>query len=132
IERVVLGAAAEDLDGPAQLAVATDQRIDLAGAGLVIEVDAEIGEGRTLLALSAAFRTGLALFRATDLALFARAGLGNAVGDEVHRIEPAHVLLLEEICGMALALGENGDEHVCPSHLFATGGLDMDDRALND
>jgi hypothetical protein len=33
---------------------------------------------------------------------------------------------------MALALGEDGDEHVGARHLLAARGLDMDDRALDN
>ena len=33
---------------------------------------------------------------------------------------------------MALALGEDGDEHVGAGHLLAPGGLDVDHRALDD
>ena len=33
---------------------------------------------------------------------------------------------------MALALGEDGDEHVGAGHLLAAGRLDMDDGALDD
>ncbi len=54
VERVVLGAAAQDLDGPVDLGVAADQRIDLAALGLLVEVDA-VGLQRILLLLGAAF-----------------------------------------------------------------------------
>ena len=43
-----------------------------------------------------------------------------------------HVLLLEEIGGMALALGEDGDEHIGAGDLLAARGLDVDDGALDD
>ena len=33
---------------------------------------------------------------------------------------------------MALALGEDGDEHVGAGHLLAAGGLHVDDGALDD
>src|ERR687897_922032 len=56
--------------------------------------------------------------------------LGDAVGDEVHRVEPRHVLELQEVDGVALALGEQGDEHVGPGHLVAAGGLHVDRGAL--
>ena len=49
IERVVLGAAAQHLDGALDLVLAADQRIDPALAGLLVEVDA-IG-GQRLVAL---------------------------------------------------------------------------------
>ena len=60
------------------------------------------------------------LLGTVHLALFARSGLGNAVGDEVDRVEPAHVLLFEEVGGVALALGKDGNEHICTRNLFAT------------
>ena len=55
IERIVLRTTAQHLDGPAQLGVAADQRVDLAGTGLLIEIDAEIGQRRTLLRLRTTF-----------------------------------------------------------------------------
>jgi hypothetical protein len=54
IERVVLRAAAQHLDGAVDLGLAADQRIDLAGFRLLVEVDAVGGE-RVLLLLLAAF-----------------------------------------------------------------------------
>src|SRR5690606_31094754 len=47
IERVVLGAAAEDLDRPVDLGLAADQRIDLPGLRLLVQIDA-IGVQRLL------------------------------------------------------------------------------------
>ncbi len=52
IERVVLRAAAEHLDGAVDLGLAADQRIDLAGPRLLVEVDA-VGGQRVLLLLLA-------------------------------------------------------------------------------
>ena len=49
IERVVLGAAAQHLDGALDLVLAADQRIDPALAGLLVEIDA-VG-GQRLVAL---------------------------------------------------------------------------------
>ncbi len=58
--------------------------------------------------------------------------LGDAVGDEIHRVEAGHVLLLQEIGGVAFALGEDGDEHIGAGHLLAAGRLHMHDGAVND
>jgi len=58
-------------------------------------------------------------------------GLGDAVADEVHRIESRHVLRLQEIDRMAFALAEQGDEHIGPRHLILARGLDMDGGALD-
>src|SRR5690606_10018671 len=99
IDRVVLRAAAQHLDRAAQFGVAADQRVDLAGARLLVEIDAEIGQGRTLPAgpLALVLAVDARTLGAADAALLVRPRLCDAVRDEVDRIEPAHVLLLEEI-----------------------------------
>ena len=77
IERIVLGAAAEHLDGAAQFQLAADQRIDLAGARLGVEVDAP-GIERALLAAGRLLRL-LAVARAPR-ARRARAAISSAPG----------------------------------------------------
>ena len=57
--------------------------------------------------------------------------LGDAGGDEVHRIEARHVLQLQEVDGMRLALAEHGDQHIGAGHLVAAGALHVDRRALH-
>ena len=61
-----------------------------------------------------------------------RVALADAVADVADRIEPAHVLLLQEIDGIAFALGEQRDEHVGAGHFVAARRLDVEDRALDD
>jgi hypothetical protein len=61
-QRVVLLAAAQDLDRAVDLAVAADQRIDLALARLLVEVDA-IGVERVLLLLASSGRLLLGFCR---------------------------------------------------------------------
>ncbi|MNE47998.1 hypothetical protein D3C80_1424340 [compost metagenome] len=53
------------------------------------------------------------------------------MGDEVDRVIARHVLLLQEVGGVAFALGEDGDQDIGARHLFAARRLDMDDRALD-
>ena len=130
-QRVVLGPAAQDLDRAFDLGLAADQRIDLALARLFVEVDA-IGFQR----LAALFdgRLVLGLFGRGALGGLGLGGaglLGDAVGDEVDRVIARHVLLLQEIGGVAFALGEDGDQHVGAGHLFAARRLDVDHRALD-
>ena len=47
-----------------------------------------------------------------------------------HRVEAGHVLLLQVIDRMALALGEQRHQHVGADHLLAAGGLHMDGGTL--
>ena len=134
-QRVVLLAAAQHLDGAADLRVAADQRIDLAVARLFVEVDA-IGLERVALLLAALFAVaGFAFGLLVDAARRTRlrhpGSLGDAVADVVDRVVARHVLLLQEIGGVAFALGEDRDQHVGAGHFFATGRLHMDDGALD-
>ncbi len=129
IERVVLGAPAEDLDRPLDLGLAPDQRVDLAALGLLVEVDA-IGVERVMAALLALL-AALLFFSALDAARLGAAGrLGDAMRDVVDRVEAGHVLLLQEVDGVALALGEHRDQYVGTGDLLATRGLHMDRSAL--
>src|SRR3984893_8099440 len=57
-------------------------------------------------------------------------GLGDAMGNVVDRVEPGHILLLQEIYGVAFALREHGDENVGAGDLLAAGRLDVDRSAL--
>jgi hypothetical protein len=132
VERIVLGAPAQDLDGAIDLGLAADQRIDLAVLRLLVEVDA-IGVERVMAALLLllAAAAALLLVGPLDAAGLGAAGrLGDAVGDVVHGVEARHILLLQEIDGVALALGEHGDQHVGAGHFFATGGLHVDGGPL--
>ena len=60
IKRVVLGAAAEDLDRALDLVLAADQRVDFAGLRLFVQVDAVGGE-RVLAALGGVLLLALGL-----------------------------------------------------------------------
>ncbi len=133
-ERVVLLPAAENLDGAADLRLAPDQRVDAALARLLVEVDA-IGLERIglLLRFVAPLDRGRVVVDAANRARFRHAGaLGDAVADVVDRVVAGHLLLLQEIGSVALALGEDGDQHVGASDLLAARRLHMDDGALDD
>ena len=131
-QRIVLLPAAQHLDGAVDLGIASDHRIDLAVARLLVEVDA-IGLERLALLLGVLVALGLGLL--VDAAHRARLGdagpLGDAVADVVDRVVPRHVLLLQEIGGVAFALREDRDQHVGAGHFFATGRLDVNHRALD-
>src|SRR6185437_213664 len=132
IKRVVLRPAAEDLDRAVDLGLAPDEGVDLAGLGLFVEVDA-IGVERVVLPLLALFATAAAFLLVGALyaaGLGAAGRLGDAVRDVVDRVEPGHVLLLQEIDGVAFALGEHRDQHVGAGHLLAPRRLHMDRGAL--
>ena len=112
---------------------AADQRIDLALAGLLVEVDAiSVERVALLLRLVAGLGIGLLVGAAHRTRFRHARPLGDAVADVIDRVVAGHVLLLQEIRGVALALGENRDQHVGAGHLFAARRLDVDDRALDD
>ena len=131
-QRIVLLPAAQHLDRAVDLGIASDHRIDLAVARLLVEVDA-IGVERLALLLGVFGALGLGLL--VDAAHRPRLGdtrpLGDAVADVVDGVIARHVLLLQEIRRMALAFGEDRDQHVGAGHLFATGRLHVDHRALD-
>jgi hypothetical protein len=58
--------------------------------------------------------------------------LGDAVRDVVDRVVAGHLLFLQEIGRVALALGEDRNEHVGAGDFLAAGRLHMDHRALDD
>ncbi len=133
-QRVVLLPAAQHLDGALNLGTAADQRIDAPGPRLLIEVDAIDLErvGAALLLLAAVDSRRIFIHAAHGARLGHAGALGDAVADVVDRVEAGHVLLLQEEGGMALALGEDGDEHVGACHLLAARGLHMRDGAVDD
>ena len=117
--------------------LAADQRVDLPRHRLLVQVHAVVGQ-RILVAPVWLFLALLLLMRlrlaagALHWTLGGSAGrLGDAVADEIHRIEARHVLQLQEIYRVALALGEQRHQHVGAGHLVAAGGLHVDCRALH-
>ena len=93
IERVVLGAPAQNLDRAIDFLAAADQRIDLAVGRLFVEIDA-IGIER-LMALAHHLLGGRVVVGAMHgLVLALTLDLGDAVTDVVDRVEPAHLLAL--------------------------------------
>ena len=122
-QRIILGTPAQNLDGAVHFRGAPDQGINLAALSLLVEVDAvsikcgfTLFLGRVLLLFGA-----LILIDTAHGPGFRSAGpLGDAMGNVIHGIIARHILFLQEICGMALAFGKYGDEHIGSRHFFAT------------
>ena len=123
IERVVLGPAAQHLNGAVDLAVAADQRVDAAGGGLRHQIDGIEAE-RVLPFGLGSFGFGIFLRAAPDIAF-------GTVTDIGHRVEAGHVHRLQEPDGMALALGENGHQHIGAGRHLASRRLGVDNGALD-
>jgi hypothetical protein len=104
-KRIVLLPPAQHLDRPVDLGLTADQRIDLALARLLVEVDA-IGIERIALLFRLVAGLGVVvLVGAPHRPRFRHARpLGDAVADVIDRVIARHVLLLQEVRGMALAL----------------------------
>ena len=73
------------------------------------------------------------VLHAADAARLGHAGaLRDAVADEIHGVEAGHVLLGQEEGRVALALGEDRDQHVSARNLLAPGRLHMHHGAMDD
>ena len=104
VKRIVLGPAAQHLNGAVDLAVAADQRVNAAGCGLRHQIDSI--QAKRILALGlGGIGFGIFLCAAPDTALC-------AVTDVGHRIKTGHVHRFQEPDGMTLALGENSHQHI--------------------
>ncbi|MCY1166207.1 hypothetical protein D9M73_61300 [compost metagenome] len=130
-QRVVLAAAAEDLDHTLDFVLAADQRIDLAVLGELVQVLRVLLQRRGFFVLFAAF---FVLSRAfTGLGRLGRIALLDAVRDEIHHVQARHALLVQVIHGVRVLLAKNGNQHIGASHFLFTvaGGLHMHDGALD-
>src|SRR5262249_56905133 len=117
--------------GAADLGLAADQRIDFALARLLVEVDA-IGIERIALLLRLVAGFGVVVLVGAPLRprfRYARP-LGDAVTDVIDRVIARHVLLLQEVRGMALALSEDRDQHVGAGHPLPSGPFNVTPRSL--
>ena len=140
IQRVVLRAAAQDLDRAFNFRVAADQRIDFSRHRLLVQVHAVIGQ-RVLAAavwLLLALLLRLVAFGGLRAAAGDRTlrrparGLRDAMADEIDRIKTGHVLQLQEVDRVAFSFAEQGNQHVRTGNLIAAGGLHVDRGALDD
>ena len=129
-QRIIFTAAAQRLNHPLHLSLTSDQRIDLAFGGQLIEILCELIERafflRSLcLNLIRVFRRLLRL----RLLIFT-----DAVGDVVDHIQPRHALLVQVVDRVGIFLAENRDQHIGTGHLFLAirCRLYMHDGALND
>jgi len=131
-QRIVLAPPAQDLDHPFHLGVAADQRVDAAIPGQLVQVLRELIERRRL-GLGRVLLLSLAATVVVGLRRFRRIALLDAVGDEIHHVQPRHALLVQIVDGMRVLLAEDRDQHVGAGDflLAAAGGLHMHDRALD-
>ena len=131
-QRVVLAAAAQDLDDALDLVLAADQRVDLAFLGQLVLVLGELLQRRGFFSL---FRAFLVFSSAlAGLGRLGRIAFLDAVGDEIDHIQTGHALLVEVVDGVRVFFTEDGHQHIGAGHFFlaVAGGLHMHDGALDD
>ena len=131
-QRVVLAAAAQDLDDALDFILAPDQRVDLAFFGQLVQVLGELLQRRGFFGL-------LGAFLVFSCALAGLGGLGrvaflDAVGNEIDHVQAGHALLVEVVHRMRIFFAKDGHQHVGTGHFFlaVAGGLHMHDGALDD
>ncbi len=131
-QRVVLAPAAQHLDHALDFRLATDQRIDLAVLGELIQVHRVLLERRLLLAALALLLFLLGAGRLGGLVAFLRR-LGDAVADEVDDVQPRHALLVQVVHRVRVLLAEDRHQHVGAGHflLAVAGALHVHDGALD-
>ena len=134
-QRVVLAASAQHLDAAFHLIRASDQRIDIASSSLGVQIHAVFSQRAFFLFGFAGCGLGVFfhLIRTGYRPAFAISRiLGDAMRDEIDRVVTGHVLLLQEIGGIAFAFGEYGDQNVGAGHFGPARALNVDRRALYD
>ena len=132
-KRVVLAAAAQNLDGAFNLGFAADQGVHVAFLGFGIQIDAVFPKRGFVLGLGCGF--GLFLFRlvrSDHLAVFVEGRvLGHAMGNEVDRVIAGHVHFLQEEGRIRFAFGKDRDQDIGARHFLPARALDMDRGALD-
>jgi hypothetical protein len=125
-QRIVLAAAAQRLNDALQFKVASDERIDLAGQSLRIEIQR--------VALQRAIITGLLFGFGIAVRLRGVAGFvpGDAVHDVIHHINAIDAAFREEMHRVGVLFAEYRGENVRAGHLLLLCGLHMQYRALDD
>ena len=124
-EGVVLAAPAQGLDDPFQFLVPTDEGINLALQGQGIQVDGVVFQG-------AAFTPGFPFRFLLRFRLGGLGGFADAVGDEIHDIQPGHPLLLQEIDRVGILFPKNGHQHISPGDFLLARRLDVENGPLDD
>ncbi len=128
-KRVVLGPAAQHLNGPVNLGLTTDERVNPAFAGLDVQING-IG-GERILFLGSLLGTALNTLGGSGFSVEGRV-LGDTVADIGDSIKTGHLLLLQGPDSVALTFGEKRDQDIGPCRHFPPRGLGMDDGALQN
>ena len=118
--RVVLGPAGQDLDDPLDLLLAADDRVELAQAGGLGQVDAELVDGRRLAgALGLLGRTG-------------RGRLRQDANDLVADLVEADAERLQDAGGDPLTLADQAQEQVLGADVVVAQPAGLVDGQLDD
>src|SRR6185437_5510130 len=124
VERIVLTAAAENLDGPFHLELAPDERIDATVLSHAVEV------GGVLLESATAFGVTLGIRLRVLLVSLLFGDLRQSVRDVVDDIQAGDVLAVQQEHSVTLFLTEDRYQHVGNADFLLAAGLDVEHRAL--
>jgi hypothetical protein len=127
-EGVILATTNQNLDDTLDLVFPTNERVDPALTGLFVEICRVAFQRAGATTLFAHFFLG----RLIMPFVFSTLDTGNAMGHEVHHVNPGYALLFENIHGLTFLLTEYSDQYIGARYLFLTRGLDMEHSTLQD
>src|SRR5690606_34673895 len=131
-DRVVLAPTAKRLDHAVDLVLAAEDRVDLSGFRLLVQI---LGEFLQRIARTGSARARLHSFFGGGLVRsfrFVLVGVPTkSVRNIVQDIETLDPLFLDEIEGMRILRLEKRDEKIGRSDLVFAGGLDLKKRPLD-
>ena len=134
-QRVVLAAAAQNLDGALDFVLTTNQRINFPVLGGLVEVVGVLLQRRSfLIALPSRRLFRLCARRRFRLGGLWRIGFTDAVCNEVHHVQSRDALLVQVIHSVRVFFAKDGDQHVGTGDFFfaIARGLHVHDGALDD
>ena len=130
VHRVVLAAAAQDLDGAFDFCLAPDKRIDAVLLGQLDQIDRKGGQRIARRAFGAGLAAGSCGLRC--VVLFLDVAFGNAVRNVIQNVQLADALVGQQVNGVRARLLKHRRQDVAAVDRRLAGTLRLQQRALQN